>query len=63
MSRSFIRLRRVLLLRSYIRLSPSGIRFASFIENKITLRLQGFNITFSLTKGEKYFIMIIVYYG
>ena len=34
---SFIRLRRVLLLRSDIRLSPSGIRYASLEANKISL--------------------------
>ena len=35
---SFIRLRRVLLLRSDIRLSPSGIRYASLEANKISLK-------------------------
>ena len=40
-----IRLRRVLLLRSDIRLAPSGIRFASFRANRIPLKPQGFNIT------------------
>ena len=35
---SFIRLRRVLLLRSGIRLTPSGIRYASFRANKISLK-------------------------
>ena len=34
---SFIRLGRVLLLRSDIRLSPSGIRYASLEANKISL--------------------------
>ena len=34
---SFIRLRRVLLLRSDIRLSPSGICYASLEANKISL--------------------------
>ena len=42
---SFIRLRRVLLLRSDIRLATSGIRYASFMANKISLKPQGFNIT------------------
>ena len=42
---SFIRLRRVLLLCSDIRLTPSGIRFASFRANRIPLKPQGFNIT------------------
>ncbi|MBR6793004.1 MAG: hypothetical protein IKM48_01450, partial [Clostridia bacterium] len=38
-------LRRVILLRSYIRLMPSGIAFGSFGANKISLKPQGFNIT------------------
>ena len=42
---SSIRLRRVILLRSDIRLTPSGIRFASFRANRISLKPQGFNIT------------------
>ena len=42
---SFIRLRRVLLLCSDIRLTPCGIRFASFRANRIPLKPQGFNIT------------------
>ena len=40
-----IRLWRVILLRSDIRLAPSGIRFASFRANRIPLKPQGFNIT------------------
>ena len=40
-----IRLRRVILLRSVIRLTPSGIRFASLEANRISLKPQGFNIT------------------
>ena len=40
--RSFIRLRRVILLRSDIRLSPSGIRYASFMANKISRKPQAF---------------------
>ena len=40
-----IRLRRVLLLRSDIRLMPSDICFASFWANRISLKPQGFNIT------------------
>ena len=35
---SFIRLGRVLLLRSGIRLAPSGIRYASLEANKISLK-------------------------
>ena len=35
---SFIRLRRVILLRSGIRLMPSDIRYASFMANKISLK-------------------------
>ena len=35
---SFIRLRRVVLLRSDIRLTPSDIRYASFVANKISLK-------------------------
>ena len=35
---SFIRLRRVLLLRSDIRLMPSGIRFASLWANRISMK-------------------------
>ena len=42
---SSIRLWRVILLRSDIRLAPSGIRFASFRANRIPLKPQGFNIT------------------
>ena len=42
---SFIRLWRVVLLRSDIRLAPSDIRYASFVANKISLKPQGFNIT------------------
>ena len=42
---SSIRLRRVILLRSGIRLTPSGIRYASFRANRISLKPQGFNIT------------------
>ena len=45
---SFIRLRRVILLRSGIRLTPSGIRYASFMANKISLKPQGFNITIAI---------------
>ena len=33
------------MLRSDIRLSPSGIRYASLEANKISLKPQGFNIT------------------
>ena len=40
-----IRLRRVLLLRSDIRLMPSDICFASLWANRISLKPQGFNIT------------------
>ena len=46
--RSFIRLRRVLLLCSDIRLSPSGIRYASFMANKISLKPEGFNSTIAI---------------
>ena len=47
---SYIRLRRVLLLRSYIRLTPSDIRFASFGgEYNITATV-GSNITFAEQK-------------
>ena len=42
---SFIRLRRVLLLRSDIRFTTSDIRFASLGANKISLKPKGFNIT------------------
>ena len=35
---SFIRLRQVVLLRSDIRLTPSDIRYASFVANKISLK-------------------------
>ena len=35
---SFIRLLRVVLLRSDIRLAPSDIRYASFVANKISLK-------------------------
>ena len=45
---SFIRLRRVLLLCSVIRLTPSDIRFASLEANKISLKPQGFNITIAI---------------
>ena len=45
-SRNSIRLRRVLLLRSVIRLTPSDICFASLWANRIPLKPQGFNITF-----------------
>ena len=38
-------LRRVILLRSYIRLLPSVIAFGSFGANKIPLKPQGFNKT------------------
>ena len=41
----YIRLWRVILVRSDIRLSPSEIRFASFVANIISLKSQGFNIT------------------
>ena len=47
-SRSFIRLRRVILLRSDIRLASSDICFASFKANKISLKPQGFNITIAV---------------
>ena len=43
---SSIRLWRVLLLRSVIRLTPSDICFASLWANRISLKPQGFNITF-----------------
>ena len=33
---------------SYIRLTPSGIRYASFMANKISLKPQGFNITVAI---------------
>ena len=36
------------MLRSDIRLAPSGIRYASFMANKISLKLQGFNITIAI---------------
>ena len=45
---SFIRLWRVILLRSDIRLTPSGIRYASFRANKISLKPQGFNIAVAI---------------
>ena len=45
---SSIRLWRVILLRSDIRLAPSDIRFASFRANRISLEPQGFNITIAL---------------
>ena len=45
---SSIRLWRVILLRSDIRLAPSGIRFASFRANRISLKPQGFNITIAV---------------
>jgi len=41
----FIRRRRVLLLRSYIRPMPSVIAFGSFAANKISLKPKCFNIT------------------
>ena len=43
-----IRLWRVILLRSDIRLAPSGIRFASFMANRIPLQPQGYNITIAV---------------
>jgi hypothetical protein len=48
--RQFYSPRRVLLLRSDIRLSPSGIAFGSLRANKISLKPLGFNITFDLSK-------------
>ena len=45
---SSIRLWRVILLRSDIRLTPSVIRFASFRANRIPLKPQGFNITIAV---------------
>ena len=45
---SSIRLWRVILLRSDIRLTPSVIRFASFRTNRIPLKPQGFNITIAV---------------
>ena len=42
---SFIRLRRVVLLRSDLRLTPSDIRYASLMANRISRKPQGFNIT------------------
>jgi len=45
---SSIRLWRVILLRSDIRLAPSGIRFASLKANRISLKQQGFNITIAV---------------
>ena len=45
---SFIRLRRVILPCRDIRLTPSGIRFASFMANKISRKPQGFNITIAI---------------
>ena len=45
---SSIRLWQVILLRSDIRLAPSGIRFASFRANRIPLKPQGFNITIAV---------------
>ena len=47
-----IRLRRVLLLRSYIRLVPSDIRFASFRANRISL--QGFALQYHFLSGKYY---------
>ena len=47
---SSIRLRRVILLRSDIRLTPSDICFASLWANRISLESQGFNITFAKRK-------------
>ena len=38
----------MILLRSDIRLAPSGIRFASFRANRISLKSQGFNITIAV---------------
>ena len=43
-----IRLRRVILLCSDIRLTPSGIRYASFRANRISLKPKGFNITIAI---------------
>ena len=43
-------LRRVVLLRSYIRQKPSVIRFASLKANKISLKPKGFNITLPIGK-------------
>ena len=43
-----IRLRRVLLLRSDIRLTPSDICSASYGANRISLKPQGFNITVAM---------------
>ena len=45
---SSIRLWRVILLRSDIRLAPSGIRFASLKAKRISLKPQGFNITIAV---------------
>ena len=45
---SSIRLRRVILLRSDIRLMPSDIRCASCEANRISLKPQGFNITIAI---------------
>ncbi len=45
---SSIRLRRVILLRSDIRLMPSDIRCASCAANRISLKPQGFNITIAI---------------
>ncbi len=47
---SYIRLRRVVLLRSDIRLAPSDIRFASFGGEYNITETAGFNITFSKRK-------------
>jgi len=47
---SSIRLRRVILLCSVIRLTPSDICFASLSANRISLKTQGFNITFARRK-------------
>ena len=47
---SYIRLRRVILLRSYIRLTPSDIRFASFGGEYNITEAKGFNITFAKQK-------------
>ena len=47
---SYIRLRRVLLLRSDIRLTPSDIRFASFGGEYNITEAEGFNITFAQQK-------------
>ena len=43
-----IRLLRVILLRSDIRLAPSYIRYAGFMANRISLKPYGFNITIAI---------------